>query len=483
MDQSIEDILKTIDKAINKFQSAIPGIQRLVFEELQPLIKQIEIKDGKLLNNVNNLKLIGSLKNKLEKIILSPDYKKAVQNFLDSFTAVTNLQQDYFKQFNKDLKPKKTLPIIKQLAVESTINGLVGQGMSASVIDPIKKILTQNITTGGNYAKFQEQLRNHILTNDTGEGILERYTKQITTDSINQYNAQYHDAIAQDLQFNWGRYVGSNITTSREFCILLTKKQWVHKSELPEIIKGHIDNETCKLSKSTKLPLGMIPGTNPDNFKVVRGGYNCGHQFFWVPDSSVPANIKLKIGNNNSILPEIKNTIEASTVFDFRMGALKDAGALGKFGLHDYEAVSIHSYTGTAYGTMNKHLRGQEIGSYLTQAYIEGTKIGLMKLPEYKGQVFRGADLPVEQKNQYKKAFENKSHIIHDYFTSTSKASGKEFPGNTKFIIESKSGRDVAFLSKHGDDEEEILFNAGTKFIVTNFIERGDSTVIYLTEP
>lgn len=294
MEQSVKAILSTIDEAISKFQGAIPGIQKLVFEELQPLLKELQVKNGKLLNNVENLKLIGSLKNKLEKIIINAEYKQSVNGFIDSFTNVSNLNNEYFAQFNNKFKPKKTLAIIKDLTVEATINDLVGQGLSSNIIAPIQKILQQNITTGGSYAEFQEVLRNHILTNDTGEGTLQRYTKQITTDAINQYNAQYGEIVAQDLQFNWGRYIGSNITTTRQFCTLLVEKEWVHKSELPAIIKGEIDGEQCKLSKTTGLPLGMIPDTNADNFKVRRGGYNCGHQFFWVPDSSVPKELLSK---------------------------------------------------------------------------------------------------------------------------------------------------------------------------------------------
>lgn len=291
MEQSIKDILNAIDLSIERFQDAIPGIQQQTFDELQPILKELQVKNGKLLNNLDNLKLIGQIKNKLERIIISAEYKDKVKDFVNSFSEISNLNNSYFSQFNKKYKPKNTLPIIKQLAVESTINDLVGQGLSSNIIAPIQKILLQNITTGGSYANFQEVLRNHILTNETGEGNLQRYTKQITTDAINQYNAQYNETVAQDLQFNWGRYVGSNITTTREFCTLLTEKQWVHKSELPEIIKGHIDGTDCKLSKTTGLPLGMIPDTNADNFKVRRGGYNCGHQFFWVPDSSVPQKI------------------------------------------------------------------------------------------------------------------------------------------------------------------------------------------------
>lgn len=295
MEDSIKKILSTIDDAIAKFQNAIPGIQKLVYDELQPLIKQFDIRDGNLLNNVKNLKLIGDVQNKLEKIIISADYKSSVNDFIDAFGLVSNLQQEYFKQFNQQYKPKKTLPIIKQLAIESTINDLVGQGLNANVIAPIKSILTDNIISGGDYALFNDQLRNHILNNETGDGSLLKYTKQISTDSINQYNRQYHETIAQDLNFNWGQYVGSNIATTREFCLYLTKKRWVHRSELPEIIKGHIDGHDCKLSKTTKRPLGMIPGTNVDNFNIYAGGYQCGHSFYWGPDSMVPENVRQRV--------------------------------------------------------------------------------------------------------------------------------------------------------------------------------------------
>lgn len=294
MEKSIQDILSSIDDAINNFQKVVPGIQKTMFDELQNITRGFDIKDGKLLNNLKNLKLLGTLQNKLESIIVSPEYKKAVENFVSSYDEVANLNMSYFSLFNKDLKPKNTLPIIKRLAIEATINDLVGQGMSANVVQPVKSLLVENIVTGGSMSDLQTQLSNYLLNNNTGEGALQRYTKQITTDAINQYNAQYQETIAQDLQFSWGQYVGSNITTSREFCIHLTKKRWVNKSELPTIIEGHIDGYDCKLSKTTGLPLGMIPDTTEANFKVRRGGYNCGHQFFWVPDSSVPDGIKKK---------------------------------------------------------------------------------------------------------------------------------------------------------------------------------------------
>src|ERR1035437_8686668 len=150
-----------------------------MYDELQPLLKIIETKNGNLLNNVTNLKLLGQLKNKLQNIIVNPEYKAAVQTFIDSYDTLSVLNMNYFKQFNQAFKPTKILPLIKELAIETTINDLVGQGMNVNIVGGVADILNTNITSGGSYASLQDQLRNHILNNNTGEGSLERYTKQI----------------------------------------------------------------------------------------------------------------------------------------------------------------------------------------------------------------------------------------------------------------------------------------------------------------
>lgn len=294
-DKTIKALIDHMEGAVASFQKGIPQTQKNVLESLVDQLKDLQTQDGKVLNSVQNLKLINQIANKLERLIISEGYKESVKDFVTAFDTVESLQKQYFAAFNLKYKPAKTLPIIKETSIDKTLNDLLGQGLQSNVVDRLHSILTDNVTSGGSYASLNEQLRKTITGTGETEGILERYSKTITTDSINQYSAQYHETIAQDLNFNWGRYVGSNLTTTREFCIHLEEKEWVHKSELPKIIEGLIDGHQCKLSKSTGLPLGMIPGTNADNFKVRRGGYNCGHQFFWTPDSAVPAHIKARM--------------------------------------------------------------------------------------------------------------------------------------------------------------------------------------------
>ena len=91
----------------------------------------------------------------------------------------------------------------------------------------------------------------------------------------------------------WGG-IGSNIKTSRTFCIALTEKKYYHRSELAQIIKGNFTEfkqMKGEIYDKTKLPQGMYDDTNTSNFQVYRGGYNCGHQAYPIPNSSVPKNL------------------------------------------------------------------------------------------------------------------------------------------------------------------------------------------------
>jgi len=71
----------------------------------------------------------------------------------------------------------------------------------------------------------------------------------------------------------------------------MTKKHYIHISEIPTLISGIIDGHQCKLG-SNGLPLGMFEDTNEQNFETNRGGYNCRHLLYPVKKSNVPKNIR-----------------------------------------------------------------------------------------------------------------------------------------------------------------------------------------------
>lgn len=295
--EDIQAILKKIQKSIDAFQSSIPGVQRDVYDGMVKLVKDLDMKDGRLGATVKNVKTIGRLQARIEEIILSQPYIDRVKTFLNTFDAIALLQNNYFKGLVEDFSAPKVLEEVQKQSVDATIEGLTEAGIHGSVIPGVQDILRLNITTGGTFPQLLGQMRDYIIGTPEVPGAILQHTQQITTDSLNQFSAQYNQVVTDDLGLVWFQYVGSLLETSRPLCKALVEKKWVHRSELDKIVHGDFAEfkaQGGKLNKKTGLPQGMIPGTNKYNFPIYRGGYNCGHQLVPVHELVVPDFIKAK---------------------------------------------------------------------------------------------------------------------------------------------------------------------------------------------
>lgn len=257
---------------------------------------------------VNNLNIINSISKKLARIIMTDKYMDGVKDFVQTFNDVTALQNEYWTSVEETFKPKTLLKEIKKQSIQNTVDGLTQAGIGANITAQIKAILKTNITTGGSYASLTDQLREALTDTPKSDGVLTRYAKQITTDAINQYNAQYQHAASAGLGFEWYAYRNSDIITTRPFCDSMTDQPYFHISQVPGMLEArrldqpmkYVDRKTGKLTTvpiydKTGLPQGMIDGTNPENFFVYRGGYNCGHQINPVSEIRVPLDIREKV--------------------------------------------------------------------------------------------------------------------------------------------------------------------------------------------
>jgi len=303
-EKQINEIVETIEKAITKFQSKIPTIQSNIANEVELLLKGLDLKGENIANTVKNLKAIGAIQNKINKIILSPEYIDAVKDLVATFNTVEKLQNQYFESVSDKFKPSALLNEIKTQAINSVVQYLTEDGLRANITNKVTDILRLNITTGASYKEMRAQLSDFITANKDTVGVLERYTSQITTDALSQFNGQYSQTVTQSLGLKWHIYAGSLLTTSREFCVHLVKKKYVYEKELPEIISGEIDGVKMKLNPKTDLPLGMIDGTNKDNFPVLRAGYNCAHGYTPCNENFVPVKVRIEAYNKYGIKHE-----------------------------------------------------------------------------------------------------------------------------------------------------------------------------------
>lgn len=284
-------IVRTIKRSLSGFDKSIPALQDKLFKEMLVQIKRLDTKGDKIAITVKNLSILTSIKNKLNRLILNKEYMAEIKEFAASFNEVYKLQFEYWKSIEKTFKPKPLLKAIRNQAITDAVASLTSQGISANVSDNIIGILRQNITAGGSYNQLAEQLRQSLTNTPESKGILDRYVKTVANDSIQQFNRQYTQIVSSDLGYTWFRYMNTDIETTRCFCDRMTDKNYFHISEVPEILKGL----GCDIYKKTKLPYGMIDGTNPENFFIRAGGWNCRHSIQPVAERQVPGNIREEV--------------------------------------------------------------------------------------------------------------------------------------------------------------------------------------------
>ena len=106
------------------------------------------------------------------------------------------------------------------------------------------------------------------------------------------------------------------------------------------------------------------------------------------------------------------------------------------------------------------------------------TKSGLATLPDHKGVVFRGTDLPdsVIARLQVGEKFSDAA------FMSCSAEAGKQFSGKVQFAVTSKHGKRIDFLSAHELLEVEVLFPPNAKFTILEVEDRAGHKFVRMEE-
>lgn len=292
---TVRDIVDLVEGAIEKFNTRIPTLQRHLLEDLLEDLRDLDLRGRNIKTTVKNLRKINSIKGKLQRIILNKDYKKALREYVKVFSDVTKLQNQIFNEAEDNFSPPKLGKELKRQAIDDVVTKMTETGITGNIGNAIADILRQNITTGSSYASLTKSLR-EMLTETKTPGLLQRYARQITTDAVNQYTATYMKTVSAGIGYEWFRYSGKDISTTRPFCDAMTDRKYFHISEVPDLLKAKDlyytdkDGSTVKvpLMKKTGLPAGMIPGTDSDSFFSNRGGYNCGHQIFPTQERLVP---------------------------------------------------------------------------------------------------------------------------------------------------------------------------------------------------
>ena len=295
----LKDVIETLDKAADSFDGIANAEQRKIYDEVITLAKDLDTDMlGRVKQTIANLKRLTQIKAKLAALSKDKEWVAGIAGFAKYFGELQRMQNAYYSQHFPEhtlsMQAKEKNDLMRQMAIQNTMEALMGDGLKANVTDKLNDILLRAVTTGSKFADLQEELRAHLMGKEGGQGAFARYATTYATTALSQFTGQQNKLLSEGLDTEWYMYTGSNKETTREFCEQLTKKKYIHKSEIPTILTGRIDEYQCAIYPKTGLPYGMIEGTTPENFQCNCGGWNCRHQLVPVADAVVPQALRDK---------------------------------------------------------------------------------------------------------------------------------------------------------------------------------------------
>jgi len=303
INENIDLVDDAIDKGIKALTSNIDRTQRGAFNRVLALTKELDLDpDGNIKQTVKNLRLLAQIRLKLKNAIFTDSFQKSVKKYLETFPVVEQRNARYFNAISESFNPNRQLyREVLRNSLKTTRESLTGAGIDQAIIEPVINIVNNSVTSGAHFADMVKELEINILGDADRLGNLMRYSKQITTDASNQFNADYNLTVANDLELDWFYYSGSRRKTSRPFCKKYREK-YFHKKEVENFGRGKdLDGSPlCGGSTKTNLCAGRVKGTNESNIFRYRGGYNCRHIYKPTTDANVsPSAINRNIQNQN----------------------------------------------------------------------------------------------------------------------------------------------------------------------------------------
>lgn len=275
-DKKIQKGIKIMDAAEVSLADAITKLEKDLYKEILLIFDNLTVTNGKLSSNEKTDEFLLSLDRRIGRILRQSGYNGSVTKYLTNFDKIAdNIKQIQSKMNGVNLLASQIDPF-KRIEVSNAWDNLLGSGVNKSFIQPVRQGLYRNIMFGATIADAEKLVKDYVISTKDADSKLLRYVKQVSRDSLSQFDGGLQQKIAVELDFNACRYVGSLIKDSRAQCM-----KWVNigliklDAEFEKQIELAIDN---KLYYNDKTSGGMIKDTTLATFMANRGGYNCRHR-------------------------------------------------------------------------------------------------------------------------------------------------------------------------------------------------------------
>jgi hypothetical protein len=258
----IQTLQAELEEGMN---SRLPEIFKGLSDQVIELTNDLPLDPKK---RAANIRAIIGLKTQLTNVIVTnPEYVKEVGRVLDGFKDLKKLSDLYFSELIDGFNAKEVLyQEILKANVEITKDMLLGSGIRNNFANAIQKALVANATGTTNRTILQQVIKDNLIGTPEEKAFLQKYVKQVTTDSVMTFSREYNQTIAADLNLQYGFYANTIISDTRPFC----------KARAGRYFKKSTAESWANLGDWQ----GRKPGTTKSTIFSFLGGFNCRHDWF-----------------------------------------------------------------------------------------------------------------------------------------------------------------------------------------------------------
>jgi len=259
-------------RVIRRLLKDFQGISDEIYTEVEGLINQLGIEDGKFTGSNADLIFATKVRQKILDILKKSKYPVQIEGFVGSLDKLVSYIVKIHKQLNKVDAAKFLAKNRVVLALKETLGQQFDiKFVQGEIIAPISSSIVSAIMGKSSVEELKKTLERAIKGDKTKTNILNHTVGQKAVDTLYQANGAINMEVAQEYGFNAYRYVGGLITTSRPQCI-----RWVTK------FKGVLlfEELDAEIEWAEKRGSGMILGTTKETFAPNRGGYRCRHRAY-----------------------------------------------------------------------------------------------------------------------------------------------------------------------------------------------------------
>ncbi len=266
LSELVADNARISDRAAAELEARFAGLERELEKRLLAYLRRFSTRGGRFNNDKASREILLQVKRVLASIVEQEKLREAVRDLLPEFDRIGENVAFMHGEESGLVIPKAFINEPKLRIIDLTTDNLITSGYDARFVQPVKKALFQHVSVGAEVLETERALRVMIRGAEGRAGLLTQYVGQVARDSLNQYEGQVHEAIAQEFGLTNTRYVGNIIGTTRWQCRRWVKMGIITAEQLPR-----------ELSLAFSRGRGMIPGTTVSTWRVNRGGYNCMH--------------------------------------------------------------------------------------------------------------------------------------------------------------------------------------------------------------